>query len=414
MKSFNFNKIFSNELLYSSLGFLAPIPFFLIPSFNILYLNPIKNYKNLDYIIHPDYTYSLGLAVPINLFLLFLCFVSLKIGENNFKKNDFLYPLIVAPYYLITSNSIKSFAFIASLYSFIMINYLCTSSLGRLFLISYTRGFSFFIFCHAISLFCYGSEFAYKTEGISIFGFEIYQALISYPPSIAAFFGISLMAPKSMRIILFKYSLKLVSFLAFAFLLLCTLYILSILSRRASLIVISISIGFFIYLNLNRLNKGLRILFFLIFSGTFMYIVQSFFLSGSKAFNYTQMVKPRLDLYYIRLLEFYDNSIFLMLFGYKNDWAKDHNTYIDILKHSGILGFVIGLMLLFGAIRKKVDVDIHSEIGKTEYGSVIIFAIFFFIFDNFVNTAFSTPYYTVSCLCLIASIKACWIMQKET
>ena len=116
------NKIFSNELLYSSLGFLAPIPFFLIPSFNILYLNPIKNYKNLDYIIHPDYTYSLGLAVPINLFLLFLCFVSLKIGENNFKKNDFLYPLIVAPYYLITSNSIKSFAFIASLYSFIMIN----------------------------------------------------------------------------------------------------------------------------------------------------------------------------------------------------------------------------------------------------------------------------------------------------
>ena len=125
------------------------------------------------------------------------------------------------------------------------------------------------------------------------------------------------------------------------------------------------------------------------------------------------MVEPRLNLYYYSVLEFYDNSIFQMLFGSKNDWATDHNTYVDTLKHSGILGFVISLMLIYGATRKKVDVDIHSKIGKNEYGSVTIFAIFFFLFDNFVNTAFSTPYYTVSCLCLIASIKAYWIMQKE-
>jgi O-antigen ligase len=80
-----------------------------------------------------------------------------------------------------------------------------------------------------------------------------------------------------------------------------------------------------------------------------------------------------------------------MLFGYENDWATAHNTYIDILKHSGILGFIISLVFIYAALRKKVNIDILSKIGKNEYSSVTVFAIFVFLFDNSINTAFSTP-----------------------
>ena len=269
---------FSNKRLFKFLGFFAPFPFFIIPSQNMLYFNHISKSENLNYDIHPDYTFSLGPAIPLNLMILTICFFCIIINDKkNFKSYliDLLFVFFTAFYYFITSNSVKSLAFTTSIMAIQMAKYFCETTLGRVFLISYTKGFATFIFLHAISIYLDGVDFSTKTEGISFFGLEIYQGLVSYPAAIAVFFGIALLAPKSMSQNLYNRGNKLPQMIIYILLLIIILYVLSFLTRRASLIVISISIILFLFHGTRGFRFYNRILTAIIIASIFIFVVPS-------------------------------------------------------------------------------------------------------------------------------------------
>tara|TARA_B100000780_G_scaffold269838_1_gene229030 strand:- start:4183 stop:5439 length:1257 start_codon:yes stop_codon:yes gene_type:complete len=407
---------FSKKRLFKLLGFLAPFPFFVVPSKNMLYFNHISKSENLNYDIHPDYTFSLGLATPLNLMILTICFFCIIIND---KKNlkpyliDLLFLLITAFYYFVTSNSVKSLAFTSSIMAIQMAKYFCETTLGRVFLISYTKGFATFVFLHAISIYLDGVDFSTKTEGISFFGLEIYQGLISYPAAIAVFFGIALLAPKSMSQILYNRDNKFPQMIIYILLLISILYVLSFLTRRASLIVISISIILFLFQRTRGFKFYNRILIAITITFIFTFVVQSLLLNGLKAFNYSQMIKPRLDLYTDAISKYLNNGFTSKAFGYEDNWGIKHNTYIDILQHSGFVGLILALLIIIRIIKKQYAFKSNYKYDQTEYKLVLLFVVFSFLFDNFVNTAFSTPFYTVTCVCLINSVKSSLITAKD-
>ena len=176
-------------LIYRLAGFFSAFPLFIIPSWYVFYVNSIEKIQFNH--VHPDYTYSLGPALPLNLFVLSVVCLIMFIGRKLKIKHNFyqlIFLVIMAVYFLLASQSLKSIAFSASLFSaFILIDFIKIPE-GRVFIVNHIRGLLFFVVAHAVSLSLDGYEFSKKTEGISFFSFEIYQSLISYPALVAALF----------------------------------------------------------------------------------------------------------------------------------------------------------------------------------------------------------------------------------
>ena len=93
-------------LFYKLVGFLSAFPFFLIPSWKILYLNQIEKFNIPENLIHPSYTFSLGIAVPGNLFICCVVLGLLVLNKNfEVKINIYQFSILIfsSVYFLITT-----------------------------------------------------------------------------------------------------------------------------------------------------------------------------------------------------------------------------------------------------------------------------------------------------------------------
>ena len=395
-----------NFLIYRLAGFFSAFPIFLIPSWDVFYLNKIEKLQFET--IHPAYTFSLGLAIPLNLFT--VCFVYLVFilkRKLNFR-DDFYYFaffLSIAIYFLVSSQSLKSIAFSSSLVSaFIVVTFIKLAE-GRAFIINHIRGLVFFIFAHAVSLTIDPYDFSKKTEGISIFSLEIYQSLISYPALIAALFGFFLLSPVTFWTI-FKVKNKTILRILFAtVVLIVLLYVETFLTRRASFVVIAVSTFLFLYGFLSKRIGGKNAFLLAIFClASFVAFIRKFLFSGLKSFDFEHMILPRINLYVKVFYDAFSGDLREIFFGHKNDWAVSHNTYLDILVNSGIVGvilFIVCIMVLFRKYKNLVDSFLYR---KNAHNLVIILFVFCLFFDNLVNCALSTPYYSVSLFIILTGV----------
>ena len=385
-------------LIYRLAGFFSAFPLFIIPSWYVFYVNRVEKIQFNH--VHPDYTYSLGPALPLNLFVLsVVCLIMLKGRKLKIKHNFYqlIFLVIMAVYFLLASQSLKSIAFSASLFSaFILIDFIKIPE-GRVFIVNHIRGLLFFVVAHAVSLSLDGYEFSKKTEGISFFSFEIYQSLISYPALVAALFGFIILNPSSFRDILKIENTVLPQKLIILIILFILIYIETFLTRRASFVVIGFSLFLFVIGRLyDHVGGRKAFVFASLILISFVAFIRSTLFSGLKSFDIENMILPRLNLYKKVIYELLSDDPILMIFGHKNDWAIHHNTFLDILAHSGLVGvllFIICIIVIF----KKYKNTVNSFLNKnSDLNLVLILFTFCLGFDNFINCALSTPYYSVS------------------
>ena len=116
------------------------------------------------------------------------------------------------------------------------------------------------------------------------------------------------------------------------------------------------------------------------------------------------MVLPRLNLYYNVLTDIFSSDPWSLFVGHEDDWAIHHNTFIDILAHSGFVGLVLTFLCIILVGHKYSKFIKGLMYHGVELNSVLTLFIFCLIFDNFINCAFSTPYYSVSIFLILLGI----------
>ena len=177
------------------------------------------------------------------------------------------------------------------------------------------------------------------------------------------------------------------------------LTIMFFLQRRAGFILITfaLSIAVYIWFKNTKFSK-ISISIAVIFISIIYYFSEKYYFYGVKSLNWENMIAPRLMLYQSTLHAIYNSDFYQILFGVKNGWAAKHNTYFDILFHSGLFGLLLSGLSFWYLGRLYI-----SRFSVAATRPDVIFLITAVIFDNFVNTIFSTPYYSV-CVFIIFTL----------
>jgi len=252
------------EKLIFLLGFFSALPFFFIPYKPFIYINryQIDNVWIYKQILYPGYTASLGLALPfvLTFLVIFFCFAffSLKKEKENFN----LIILGGLPVILNTlvlfflSLSVKSFGASASLLGLLIIIILMNNLDFKIFYRGFLISLIFFVNLHAISLLLSGIEISHSINGISIFGVEIYQSLVSYVYVVSFFFG-TLILKKKLLINLINFENKKINLILYYITLTSCFIIIVIMQRRFAFLILLFSLIIFliIYLKKNKIKK---------------------------------------------------------------------------------------------------------------------------------------------------------------
>jgi len=390
------------------LGFIAPIPLFFIPEFPFLYLNIIKEDLSWDLIGMPPYsgyTGSLGLAAPaiiLSALITFFVFISSK---KAFEK-ELIYATILVIFFsaitLYLSNSIKVLGPISSFVGFFMTCFIFKSKYWENYSFGFLYGISIFCIAHAFSIIFYGFEFSKNSEGISIFGLEIYQALISYAGLISFLFGTLLLNDRIFRNLPLIGNNLFYERTYYLITLSSTLLIISMTSRRLSLITCLLA-SLFLFIKFTIKGKylmqwrSLLLLFFIIIVSFF--IINNFY-SDFKALTYSSMIEPRLVAYLDQIYVVADSGSIQILFGILDGWSQIENGILGIILNTGIFGlFVFGTIFTYASILLK-NIALTEVKWNINTGIYIIFSLLILFLNNTVNNSISTPYFFICFLIL--------------
>lgn len=391
------------------LGFMAPIPLFLIAKYPFFYINIIK--QDLVWIEsglppYTGYTSSLGLAAPLVLLSIFFAFVLFLISKTRlFDKNFMSATLLIFFFSIFTlhlSNSIKVLGPIFSFIGFMMVCFIFQSKYWKNYSDGFLYGISFFCISHALSILFYGIGFSKNSEGISIFSIEIYQSLVSYSALVSFFFGTLLFNTRIFNKLAFFKDNLLFERAFYLSVLGSSLLILAMTSRRLSFVVCALGCLFLLIKNLmngDYLNKWKPIAFLMILSfGSYIFIGDIY--SEHKSLSYLNMVQPRLEAYIDKLNFIINGSVNEILFGSIDGWAQIENGVLDIILNTGLLGLLAFSMIFIYAsfLHKKIaQSNVVWDKNNTLY---LIYSLIVLFLNNTVNNGISTPYFFISFLIL--------------
>jgi hypothetical protein len=396
-----------NKIIFA-LGFFAALPFFFIPRVPFIYINKINSnstWIDQNIIPYPGYTDSLGLASPFILVMITITFFFSIIfyEEKNYKRNVkliFLSGLLVITNTIILyvlSSSLKSLSASSSLIGLFLILIIIIKNKDKfnIFCEGFLISLVFFINLHALSLLVTGIKFSFASEGISIFGIEIYQSIVSYSTLVSFFFG-TLVLKKNLLHFSSILENKIINNLIYFITLFSCLIVVLFLSRRLAFLICLFYLFIWIILNLNKIRKKfpISIYFFMISIFSIIFVINNFFFTGSRSINYEFMIKPRLSNIYKTIKEILIGNDFELLLGKMKGWGNIENGYLDILLNSGIVGFIsvfITLIILFYGLSKKIGILIIKKQKPN-----IILSFFVLCFIGIVNNPISTPYFFVS------------------
>ena len=391
------------------LGFIAPIPLFFIPEFPFFHLNIIKEDLSWNLIGLPPYTgysSSLGLAAPaviLSSVLVFFLFINVKILLSKEFIEAFILIILFSLLTLYLSNSIKVLGPISSFIGFFMICFIFKSRNWIDYSFGFLYGISLFCIVHAFSIILYGFEFSKNSEGISIFGIEIYQALVSYAGLVSFFFGTLILNPRIFKNLpLLKGNLFYES-LYYFITLTSSIIVISMTSRRLSIIVCLVAFLFLSIKSITRIDFLVQWRKILALSSviiiTVFFIINNFY-SGSKAFSYGTMLEPRLVAYLDNINIVFNSSWTQILFGTLDGWAQIENGILDIIMNTGVLGLAaFGIIFIYASFLLK---NIALWDVKWQKNTLIyfIYTLIILFLNNTVNNGISTPYFFICFLIL--------------
>tara|TARA_B110000046_G_scaffold43291_1_gene48234 strand:+ start:24613 stop:25860 length:1248 start_codon:yes stop_codon:yes gene_type:complete len=405
----------NNVLFY--LGIAAAIPFFFIPSFPFIYINLIWNDPlAMNYPPYPGYTSSLGMAAPLIVVSVFLSVVFLKFNKKSFFDNqhkDFSVGLLLLISFsllnLYLSNSIKVLGAIASFGGFLGICYLFDSKGWKKFSHGFLYGILSFCVLHASSILINGIDFSIKSEGISIFGFEIYQALVSYSALMSFMLGTLIV---NHRILNFLPNLKnnIVRARFYYIVLFSSLVIiLAASSRRLSFVVCLLACMFLlikIVLSANFQAKG-KVMALLAASLIGLYFSFSGVFVGIKSIDYEHMIKPRLNAYLEKIDYLLSVDAISLILGSRNGWAQIENGILDIILATGLVGLIAFFAIFYYSTNLLFKIAFNPLDLNRDTILYIIFSALVLLLNTTVNHAITTPYFFVCFIIIfIISIKS--------
>lgn len=395
-------KKYNKKIIYL-LGFFAALPFFFIPYKPFIYINHHlpDSIWNDKLTLYPGYTGSLGLAAPFILvfltifFCLFVFFFKAYKDKINFIILGFCLVTTNTIIIFLLSSSLKSLSASSSLIGLFMILILMNNIYFKIF----SRGFliCLFIFInfHALSIILNGIKVSHSTHGISIFGIEIYQSLISYV-FVVSFFLSTLILKKDIFDNLFKFDNKNFSNILYYITLFSCIIILVILVRRLAFLIflISLFVWLFIYFKNNKDRLLLRGFLILIVFFPVLVLINKFFFTGSRVINYVDMIQPRLNSIVNFFNEIFNTSGRDLYLGKLDGWGNIESGFIDIFLNTGLIGllsYLCTFIFLIYFIYKKLNIIILKN--NLHY---ILFSIFILLITNIVNNSISTPYFFVT------------------
>jgi len=390
------------------LGFIAPIPLFIIPEFPFFHFNIIKEDLSWDLVGLPPYTGytgSLGLAAPVVILSALLTFFVFISSKKAFQK-ELIYAAILVIFFsaitLYLSNSIKVLGPISSFVGFFMVCFVFKSKYQENYSSGFLYGISMLCIAHASSIIFYGFQFAKNSEGISIFGLEIYQALVSYAGLVSFFFGTLLLNDRIFRNLPLIGNNLFYERTYYLITLISTLVIISMTSRRLSLITCFLAS---LFLLIKFIMKGrylmqwrsLLLLFFIIIVSFF--IINNFY-SDLKALTYSSMIEPRLVAYLDKIYFIANSGSIKILFGILDGWSQIENGILGIILNTGFFGlFAFIIIFIYASILLR-NIALEEVKWSINTGIYIIFSLIILFLSNTVNNAISTPYFFICFLIL--------------
>ena len=391
------------------LGFFSALPFFFIPQKPFVYINKIYSnniWIDQNIIPYPGYTDSLGLAYP---FILIMITIFFFCNNTDYKKD--LKLIILGGCMVITnaiilytlSSSLKSLSASSSLMGMYMISILIKKDSFNVFCKGFLISLVFFINLHALSLLVSGIKFSFASEGISIFGIEIYQSLVSYVTLVSFFFG-TLLFKKNILHFSSIYEKKKIDNVIYFITLFSCLIIIIFLSRRLAFLICLFYIFSWLTFNLNNIKKKFpsSVYFIVVCVFSVLFFINKYFFIGTRGINYESMIKPRLDFIHKKINEIFKGDDLDLYLGSMQGWGNIENGYLDILLNSGIVGFFSVLStftVLTYIIYKTFNILVIRE--NIYYISSSFFVLFF---TGIVNNPISTPYFFISFFLIMITV----------
>ena len=389
--------------LVTVLGLLSTLPFFLIPRFPFVYLNIIR--EDVVWLlehVHPDYTYSLGLAIPSSaIFLIITALVSSRIQFNFFCRRFFVELAILSGCLAVLmwlSDSSATLKIVAV----VLTSFLALKGRSGIqndaFKSGFVIGWYFLVFAQTLTIAFYGLDFSRKSDGIMILGLEVYQALIGYSSTLAIIIGMAILTPRLFLLFdIQSKGIRLNNVLYYSFII-SGMFNLFVMGRRSALIVVCLALVVWILRTLYH-NKLLQRTALLVLAVLFALVTTLY--DGVESFDYLNALLPRLGLYTASIAEIYDGSNSDLLLGVADGWSTRHNLLLDLVYHSGLVGvccFIVASIVLI-QFNGKLNLS-RSAWSFTYNGFPFLFVLFALSFDNLINTNLYLVYYSVNIIVL--------------
>ena len=395
--------------IFSTLAFFIPLPLFFDIASQSLILEPVESANVLllgsgipvpiglpafmviiVLSLKPLVGFRVNKAIPVTLFFLAV-FVFIAIHRVElFKLAAVILPVLFLLAFSITISDLRIAEKVANGYIF---------------------GVLFQVYIHFFSMVLGGLDLLSLYEaGRSIFGFEIYQALISYSAFISFAGGAGLIFALSSQNFFVGFKILIV---------LCPFYlIVASLGRKAALVDLLLLFVLNIFLVIRSLVAsrvpvfGRRSFFgyFFIFIMLFMFYI--FFDLSPREITLDHAISQRSYSYEIFMDAIPDLTLLEILTGYVSGWGGFSNFIVELMARSGLVGTAAYLLAISFAIRRFYrSLFVYSSRrslyirGDIYVKSFFVFACLSFLVANLVNLSLQLPYYTLNlmmiCVCFV-------------
>ena len=417
------------NFFYFIIGSMLPVPLFYDVYKLSFYINRSPSYtSSLDFPLPLGFIAILILCIVIIIsrFKKYFCYYSANEKSLFYKAGFFTVALFFV--ICIKGMNYKCMAlFFPPLMIFMLPSIMADKKILKNLLLGYLSSIFPIVVLHAVS----GMLGAYNNNLNQMhifFGYEIYQALISYS-AILSVLGCTLLV--------FMVSIKKISLKYSIFLLLCLVYFLLLLgSRKAVLMDIIILqfvlvfavISFFIEYKKIYLNGGLIVscsLFVFAFEVLLYKFINNHTLHSFVTLCISQRAEPYMDFYnkYIlhnsldrqSLLSMINTENFfyikVLFFGNTNQYCSCHNIILSIFHYCGLVGVILFILMFIYNVKifyhfcKKEIINVCKMEAEEIYTikSISLFYFLSIIFANLINLNYQLPYYVINFLFITIS-----------
>ena len=166
--------------------------------------------------------------------------------------------------------------------------------------------------------------------------------------------------------------------------------------RRSALIIVSLAVAGLIF---KKFYYKKLLLISLLFLLTILIVMITSLYSGSESFDIQNALFPRIKLWTTSIAEIKNASNFGLFLGVADGWSTQHNTLLDLIYHTGLLGvscFTTIIIVLMKFNRKFKGIFSYIDFNYKHIPFLFLFLAF--SFDNLINTNLYLLYYSVNML----------------